>query len=201
MSKLINPEFCELINKHLTTPYSHSPNYFPDSYRIPVYKLDEIPVIIELYKYSHTEGENFYGIKIDTAGLLNDDHEPRRLYTKPSFTTINDALSFFVNEFLLKFKIDILRGKITIEENKEEEDKLLLEFCDLFNDNEKIKTLYEKCVVCYEPTRTTTGCCKCALCLRCASKIEFEDVDENADEVEFGFKCPHCRQINDILKD
>lgn len=201
MSKLINPEFCELINKYLTTPYSHSPNYCPEDYRIPIYKLDEIPVVINLYKFSHSDVEKVYGIKIESTELQDSDHEQRQLYVKSQFKTINETLSFFVNEFLLKFKIDILRGKITIEENKEEEDKLLLEFCSLFNDNEKIKSLYEKCVVCYELTRTTTGCCKCALCLRCASKIEFEDIDEQADEVEFGFKCPHCREINDILKD
>ena len=192
----INAKFCELINKYFTTPLKGG--YIPNEYRLPIKKLDDLGVCIDLYCYTITEKS--YGIKINSC-KFQDENDGRRLYTTADYKSINDVLSFFVNEFLPNFKIDVLNGRIKInEKEKEEEEALLLEFCGLFKDNERVGKKYEKCVVCYEPTKTITGCCKCYLCILCANKLDFEEPNEDDEgEMEFGFKCPHCRALNDEL--
>lgn len=197
----INPEFCEMIHKYFITPTTEGGSYIPNEFRLPITKLEDIDVCIELYAYnynSHINIELTFGIKIDCVGFRSseDDDSCRRLWTKTDFKTIMDALLYFKNEFIPNFKIDNLNGRIIINKpNEENKSNLLLEFSELFSDNEKVKLLYDKCVICFEKTITTTGCCECSLCLTCANKLDFEMNDD-----VYGYKCPHCRETNDLLQ-
>ena len=195
----INPEFCESISTYFKTPVPNSSNYIPHDFRIPITKLEGIEVLVELYKYCYDKKTpEKFGIKINCPGICDnddvDDRTSRRLFTKTDFKSIMEALTYFVNEFLPKFKIDNLNGELVVEDIKKDK-TLLLEFCGLLQGFDRVETKYNKCVVCYDLTKTKTGCCECALCLTCVSKLEFITSDQEG----YGYKCPHCREITDIL--
>jgi len=201
MASTINPEFCEMIAEYFITPLSPKSNYVPQEYRLPIAMLDEINVCVELYRYNYsTHGTNpspdEYGIKVDCSDLYegsgDDDSNQRRLHTKTDFKTIMDALKYFMEEFIPNFKLDNLNGRFVTKDTAKREN-LLIEFCGLFSANERVKPQYERCVVCYDLTRTKTECDH-TLCLRCANKMDFEE-----DEDGHGFKCPLCRAISDKL--
>ena len=199
---IINPEFCEIISTYLNEEIPGS-DYIPHEFQIPITELDGVEVCIELYKYKHgclvgSFQTAKFGIKIDCSGIRENsgDEQNKRLWTKTDFKTIMEAMNYFVNEFLPNFKIDKLNGKIKTDPLNESRSKLLVEFSKLIEPFERVKTLYSKCCVCYDFTKSKTGCCKCALCLTCVSKLPFET---NMDEGEVGYKCPHCRQVTDVL--
>lgn len=115
----------------------------------------------------------------------------KRLYKKNNEIKKEDLL-IFINELLTDLPKLKLNKNGFLKIIDEDEEKIILMFEEILLsiecDNLKIKKI-DSCCVCYEKTNTKTRC-KHSLCLKCWSKLQIIDDEEDC----LIISCPLCRE-------
>lgn len=165
---------------------------------VPIKTIDDIPVEVKIS--AGPDAENKYHITLHIASIddyaCEDEDEAYPISLWDSKRYVIDSITTEVGtEFALEkifdqvkqLKFDKLSG--TFKPKDEMED--LVEMYAFLNTMPNVKSAFEECCVCHDPTQTQT-CCGHSLCRRCMFSIKSVRNDEYQwNEVN----CPMCRTV------
>jgi len=183
--------------------------------KIPIKKIDNISVIVQLKFYKRFINLEITSVNVD---YINDDgYNKEILFSNKliflsgnvnSPVSINSSLDNYVsaltelNRVLKTITFNRYKGKFI--ENTDDGLYNANMWDSIISNNIKIIKQYDNCCICLEPTLTLTkNCCKKHLCFYCWDKIELKICNECIENENtrycdnaccFHKQCPLCRQ-------
>lgn len=106
------------------------------------------------------------------------------------YSHFKNKISNLVKDIIPNIKFNTFFGKFEIESDKKNNNqiKLYQNLINIFSNNNNIKTISDKCCICYCDTATKTEC-NHSLCILCFNKLKKKCIESNEE-----CKCPICRQ-------